>query len=382
MTFEEAREIARKNIGSVLTRDSTGQFIVRLKNGTVISSPPGASAHQKMTPPRPPKLRSQIAPQRPQLPALYSHPSNPLYSELQYAIQNTSPQLLREWSTRSAKRIGSLLVRRGGNLIMLTARLLDGVWNEVKGLAGSAASGNLSQHTADRAKAAGNALEIGLSKLANKVGAIEDALEQSPQQAAVSLLSLLLAFYAGSGGPDGNGGIPDTDITIMGIGDHRSFLTHSVISGTVIEAVILAMADLVDTVYGQLPAQHHQFWDKLREVQAQAKQPLIQGMSAGISYHLAVDGLLQPAAYKDLPLPLSIEGHQAVFVINAAAEAAGIAPASQTSTKVEDFFKGIAQSFKAGSEAYKTTRANRGKNWSPKMRWYHEQAEAIRQGKK
>jgi hypothetical protein len=42
------------------------------------------------------------------------------------------------------------------------------------------------------------------------------------------------------------------------------------------------------------------------------------GVSFGVGYHLA--GLIQPAAYHDLPFPMPIELHQAVCGVNAAVE--------------------------------------------------------------
>ena len=305
---------------------------------------------------------------------LYSHPTNPLYSELRHAIQSTSPDVLRAWSIRSAKRVGSLLNRRGGNLITLAARLIDGAWYEIKGVKNAAVAGTLPEHAKQRAKAAAQAIDAVGSKLVSSVGALKQALEQSPEQTAITLLSLALAFRAGSGGLDGNGGVPDTDITILGIGEHRAFLTHSVISGALVEATVLALADLIGTLHKQLPTNHSKFWDKLLEINNQAARPLTQGFSAGIAYHLAVDGLLQPAAYKDLPFPMPIEGHQAVFAINAVAEGADIRNKARSPITDERPVGAIEGTLRAAVKAYKARRHN----YSPEQRRLIEKAEALR----
>ncbi len=121
---------------------------------------------------------------------------------------------------------------------------------------------------------------------------------------------------------DGNGGVPDTDITIFGIGDHRSLFTHSIIAGIVVEGAILALADLAGIVCDKLPpGERSEFWDQISRTKDQIAHHLAAGTSAGIAYHLAVDATLQPAAYKDLPLSMPMEAHQALFALNAAVEA-------------------------------------------------------------
>lgn len=44
-----------------------------------------------------------------------------------------------------------------------------------------------------------------------------------------------------------------------------------------------------------------------------------------MAYHLLVDGLLQPGTYHDLPVSMPMEGHEALFVLNAKAEALDVA---------------------------------------------------------
>jgi hypothetical protein len=136
------------------------------------------------------------------------------------------------------------------------------------------------------------------------------------------VFALAMGFYAGSGGLDGDGGIPDTDLA-LGVGWHRSLFTHSIIAGTVAEGAILALADLADVVIRQLPThQRDPFWDRLAVTKDRLAHQLAVGTSAGIAYHLAVDATLQPAPYHGMPLAMPMEAHQALMGMNALAEGA------------------------------------------------------------
>ena len=89
-------------------------------------------------------------------------------------------------------------------------------------------------------------------------------LIDEPKKNAPGVLALALGFIAGSGGADANGGIPDTDIAMFGIGDHRSLFTHSIIAGVVVEGSILALADFAGIVCNKLPeGERSAFWDQL-----------------------------------------------------------------------------------------------------------------------
>ena len=44
----------------------------------------------------------------------------------------------------------------------------------------------------------------------------------------------------------------------------------------------------------------------------------------GLAYHLAIDGIIEPAPYKDLPVGAPMEVHQTLFAANAAAEAVDV----------------------------------------------------------
>lgn len=108
---------------------------------------------------------------------------------------------------------------------------------------------------------------------------------------------------------------------IMGIGAHRSFLTHSILMGAALETGIISLLHLTQLVHGNLPRQRDPLWDQIASQSHSILHAANQGASIGMAYHLFVDGLAQPAAYRDLPISMPMETHQGIFVANASAEA-------------------------------------------------------------
>ncbi|PIP00689.1 hypothetical protein CJ014_00870 [Pleomorphomonas carboxyditropha] len=157
------------------------------------------------------------------------------------------------------------------------------------------------------------------SRIGRSTATIATALYRNPAETAPQLMMLTFGFLTGSGGLDGNGGIPDLDFQ-LGIGHHRSLLTHSILSGLVVETLCLGFIDLVCTIADKLPEDRDPIWDVLVSRGNALVAAASTGLSAGIAYHLGVDATLQPAAYHDLPFSMPIEGHQAVMGANAAAE--------------------------------------------------------------
>ena len=58
-------------------------------------------------------------------------------------------------------------------------------------------------------------------------------------------------------------------------------------------------------------------------------------MSAGIAYHLLIDGTLQPGTYHGLP-PMPLAGHEALLDANAAAEALDVPKKKDTFQRARD----------------------------------------------
>lgn len=245
-----------------------------------------------------------------------------LFGELAYAIKQTDAKDMMEWGKTSASRIPRVGARRLKNLGKLAFSLTNFLSNEASLVSGAWQKKQLGRHLVSRTgKGIESAFETGVS-VCRFTTAMAVALRDNPQKNASTVLAFALGFFVGSGGLDGNGGIPDTDIAMFGIGNHRSILTHSVIAGIFVECSILALADLAGIVCDKLPQNKRSpFWDKVSASKDVIAQQLCVGASTGIAYHLAVDATIQPAAYKDLPLSLPMEAHRSVFAANALTEA-------------------------------------------------------------
>lgn len=242
-----------------------------------------------------------------------------LYDELSFALARTDLVILRRWGGRSAGRLLTLGAGRIGGLAMLVANIGKGAWQEVSGLIRASGQGATLPHLGDRTAAAiDGSIAIGREggRILSTTGR---ALVTTPKEAAPRVLAAVLGFYAGSGGVDGNGGIPDLDL-LAGIDAHRALLTHSILAGVIAEGLLLSIADLAQLVYERLPLDHDPLWDALAKAGAPLTASLAAGTSAGIAYHLLIDAFIQPAPYHGLPFSMPMEGHQTLMGANGLAE--------------------------------------------------------------
>jgi hypothetical protein len=245
--------------------------------------------------------------------------SKRLYDELAFAVSRADGAVLRQWGGRSAGRLMNLGARRVGGLASLATAIGKGTWSELSNMIKAAGQGATLEHLGNRTAAAIDG-SIALGKEgAGALSAIGRGLVSNPKETAPKILGAFLGFYAGSGGVDGNGGIPDLDL-LAGIDAHRSILTHSILAGIVAEGALLAIADLATQVHGRLPVDHDLLWDELAKSAAPLTSSLAAGTSAGIAYHLLVDAFIQPTPYHDLPFSMPIEGHQAAMAASGMAE--------------------------------------------------------------
>ena len=114
--------------------------------------------------------------------------------------------------------------------------------------------------------------------------------------------------------------MPDLDF-LLGIGAHRSILTHSILVGIIFEALLLSTLELALIVHEKLPEDHDPWWDDLKEKTDEITQAFISGVSSGIASHLAIDATIDGGGtYKDLPVPLPMIGHQTIMGVNAVTE--------------------------------------------------------------
>jgi hypothetical protein len=244
--------------------------------------------------------------------------SNGIYwNELSHAISNTSRTQLLDWACTIPGLAGKAGWRRVTGFTQLAASLYRHSRNGLGSMAVAYEQERLGAYCVETANDFSNACSERATALSNLVQAIKD----KPADVLPGLFFASLGFYTGGGGLDGNGGIPDLDIPLMGIGAHRSPLTHSIIAGIGFETLCLASLGMFTAVYYNLPDNHLPFWDNLHKQLEENGALFLLGGSAGIVYHLSVDTLVQPHPYHDLPFAMPIESHQTVMGLNALAEA-------------------------------------------------------------
>jgi hypothetical protein len=244
-----------------------------------------------------------------------------ILAELSHALGQVDRETLKAWGARSGRRLAGLFFRRIGAFARLAGKLAYSGFKEGRDLAEAIHVGRGVEQVGDRSAAAidSSIAFVRDGKLA--MCRIRNALQDDPRRNIPRLAAGVLGFYAGSGGLDGNGGIPDLDL-MAGIGFHRSLLTHSILAGVMAEGLLIALMDLSGEIKDSLPEEHDPFWDKMAEMASPLAGPLATGTSAGIAYHLIVDATLQPAAYHGLPWQMPLEGHELALGANGAAEGA------------------------------------------------------------
>lgn len=142
--------------------------------------------------------------------------------------------------------------------------------------------------------------------------------EKQIEIVAITIISVAI-FFAASGGLDFEGGLPDTDIALMGIGDHRNVVSHSILIGLGIEFTGRFGILTLGKIRNRLPLNHHVIWDKVYLFLDNNKNIAISAMWLGIGTHLLKDtgiisGGIKP--YTGLPVEMSMEGHQGLFAAN------------------------------------------------------------------
>ncbi len=241
-----------------------------------------------------------------------------LFRELVYAVSRTpKDELVALLLLNFPKDVVLGVFRRGRNILALGTRIVSGTVRYGHEALIAKKLGLLGAYCRMRGA---NAFSWATDK-AVEAKDIVQRVRDDPQKEAIRFVGFALAALASSGGIDANGGLPDTDIDVLGIGDHRSPLTHSVLTGASIEAAINLLILFVLKLHSHLPENHSPVWDEFKSESDKLMDAISRGVSVGLAYHLLVDGLVQVAPYHDLPVPLPVEVHQAGFVVNGVAEA-------------------------------------------------------------
>lgn len=256
-----------------------------------------------------------------------------LVADLRFALPKVRDCELRDWARGIPATALAVTRRRGSNLKTSAVTL----WGWMKG------EGSMARD-AWRAQAVGAHL---LQRTCQSVGAARDltlaardvAAEYgkqvlaSPRTEAPVLVAGLVGLLVGSGGLDGDGGIPDLDL-LGGIGAHRSLLTHTFVAGVVAETFVRAAADLATRIHAQLPTQHDKLWDMLVLNDSRIMNALCSGVSAGLSYHFAVDATADAGgAYASLKGVISATADDTLQGANAVIEGNDVTRRMQSTKK-------------------------------------------------
>ena len=238
-----------------------------------------------------------------------------IVSELKIAMGGTSAQDLAAWSFRSGRYLAGSGIRRAGNLWSMLQSAGGALQQEYRYITESS---SFKDYMTDRSDAAVNqwqSLRKSSVILWQQLHAYSKA---NPVEAGSRLVLLCFGFHVGSGGLDGDGGIPDLDWTIFGT--HRSIFTHSIIAGMVVEVAVASLVDLISTIHDKLPSDHDPAWDSIKAGSTNLELFAL-GASAGIAYHLGVDATVDGGGkYMDLPFSTTQEGHQVIAATNAIVE--------------------------------------------------------------
>lgn len=244
--------------------------------------------------------------------------------ELRHVYRQLSRDEASEWLGRTLRRFGLVSARRIRNLGRLALTLIELTGDGIISLIRSVIAGNSKQHVGEQLALGSSKVTELLRGIRDKAGPLMRDLADRPSEVGPDLLVAALAFYVAGGGFDGDGGIPDTDIALLGIDAHRSIFTHSIIAGAVVETSLYALVDFVAIGYRRLPPKHNKRWTLIHDRFERVAMAGSRGASLGLAYHLGVDGLIQSGAYHDLPFEISMQGHQAILTANAVAEGADV----------------------------------------------------------
>ena len=142
--------------------------------------------------------------------------------------------------------------------------------------------------------------------------------EKQIEIVVVTILTVSI-FFAVGGGTDLEGGLPDIDLAIGGLGYHRSILTHSIFIGLTLEFTGRFSLNILEKIKNRMPVDRHPIWDKVFGYMDKHKEKAVTAMWLGIGAHLIKDsGLFGGGVtpYKDFPFSMPINAHENLFAVN------------------------------------------------------------------
>ncbi|MBU2901549.1 hypothetical protein [Maribacter dokdonensis] len=153
-----------------------------------------------------------------------------------------------------------------------------------------------------------------LKMLSSEIPKNKDELVDKLTSGAMSIL----IFYMSAGGVDLEGGIPDLDLQV-GVGYHRHWMSHSIVSGLIFEFASRGIFNAYGEIHKNLPSKHHRFWDTSKKFIEKNKEIAIGSMWAGIGAHLIKDSALIAGGFKPyvgVPIEMPTGVHQGLFMAN------------------------------------------------------------------
>jgi hypothetical protein len=166
------------------------------------------------------------------------------------------------------------------------------------------------------------------------------ALSRGRQADEIAQLVLTwFAFFASGGGFDLEGGLPDLDMAVAGMGAHRTVFTHSILLGLEVESSLWFGLAVMDALVGRMPESRHPVWARIAGASRRYTDRSVTGIWAGIGAHLMRDaGLLSIGATKPvvgLPVHLSMAGHKLFLAANGVASVMAANPGSSLQSESE-----------------------------------------------
>ena len=240
--------------------------------------------------------------------------------ELRSAWGQVDKSDISQWGMDTTTDFGKSLKRRVKNVGKLVTVVAGGSLREVRDACKAYKDEQLINHLDKRIHEAVATGQKIISGTTTTLSELKRAFKDNPGEVGPHLLTMVVVSLIVSGGPDGDGGVPDLDLKV-GIGAHRSIFSHSILMGAALETAILSLLRIIQLAHKNLPDKHDPLWDKLLQHSHNFLDAANKGAGIGMAYHLLVDGLAQPAPYHDIPLSMPMEVHQAGFVANAITEA-------------------------------------------------------------
>jgi len=263
------------------------------------------------------------------LPSTWSLPEpqvahwNRFLDEALHALKKTDAAQLRSWVLDSLQTTAGLTAKRAVSLWNLLRAVARGAWNEFKRMWKALWSGKITEYAKDLCKRAWEGLKDLWSWVKDQMGGAVDfavSLKSASKQEMIEMGAAFIGAALGfviMGGK--SGGLIDSDISVLGIGHHRSIWFHSVFIGLAGEAAFLSFFKLIAVLHSNLPEGHLPVWDRMLKISGRFAQGLTMGVWVGITTHLTYDSHIDGwTPYKDLPVSLPNWGHHMIMDLNAA----------------------------------------------------------------